>query len=74
MMSPQYQEKIGCKNLFYSNFINIKKRQSHTKYLFVIKKPHKIITWFTTNPYIAEFASRNGLIVTCKTTKSRIFL
>ena len=40
--------------------------------MYVIKKPHKLITLFTTNPDFAEYASRCGLIVTCRSIKSRM--
>ena len=72
MVSLEIQTKIADRDTFYSYFIHSRKKETSIKFLYMIKKPRKIITWFTTNPEVAEYASRCGLMVTCKTIKSRI--
>ena len=66
------QNRYLCKNIVYTGLINNKKRNRKIKYIYVIKKPNKLITLFTTNPDFAEYASRCGLIVTCRSIKSRM--
>ena len=72
MVSSRIPLKNVYNTSFYSYLIHNIKKEKKIKFLYVIKKPKKIIRWFTTNPEIAEDASRRGSIVTCKSIKNRI--
>lgn len=72
MVSSEIQTKFGYKDSFYLFYLKSRKKETSIKFLYMIKNPKKIITWFTTNPDVAENASRCGLKVTCKSIKSRI--
>ena len=72
MVLTNIQNRYLRKNTVYKDLIFNNKKGMKVKYLYVLKKPNKIITWFTTNPDYAEYARKCGLIVTCKSFKSRI--
>ena len=72
MVSIELQTKFSDKDSFYLFFLKDRKKETSIKFLYIIKHPKKIITRFTTDPDVAENASRCGLTVTCKSIKSRI--
>jgi hypothetical protein len=72
MVSLENKTKFNDKNPLYLFYLKGRKKETSIKFLYIIKNPKKIITRFTTNPDVAENASRCGLTVTCKSIKSRI--
>ena len=72
MVLTDIQTRYLNKNIVYTGLFLSNNKELKVKYLYVMKKPRDIMTWFTTNPDFAEYASRCGLIVTCKSFKSRI--
>jgi hypothetical protein len=72
MVLTDIQNRYLSKKVVYTGLTHNKKIGMKIKYLYALKKPKRLITWYTTNPDFAEYASRCGMIVTCRSIKSRI--